>query len=46
MFSAPKGYVEARGRTEFFSDFLKLFNECLFRNPVAIPGAVVGLGLA
>lgn len=31
---------------EFFSDFLKLFDECLFRNPRAVPGAVVGLGLA
>ena len=31
---------------EFFSDFFILFNKCLFRDPFAVPGAVVGLGFA
>ena len=31
---------------EFFSDFLILFNKCLFRDLLAVPCAIVGLGFA
>lgn len=39
-------YFYHKHNLEFFSDFLILFNKCLFRDPFAVPGAVVGLGLA
>lgn len=33
-------------QSEFFSYFLILFNERLFRNPLAVSSAIVSLGLA